>query len=104
MKQIHISTPDGRQTIYPEDQIRSLWQQGLLVDSALYWQEGMMEWRPLREYFTPAPAKAVGPPPISPPTGQPSAPSASPSLPTKPAHAVYAAVLRYAVGIALCVV
>jgi hypothetical protein len=60
MKQIHISTPKGPQTIYPEDQIRSLWQQGLLVDSALYWHESMMEWRPLREYF--APATAVAPP------------------------------------------
>jgi len=61
MKQIHISTPNGRQTIFPEDQIRRMWQEGLLVDSALYWQERMMEWRPLHEYFAPAPATAVAP-------------------------------------------
>jgi hypothetical protein len=60
MKQLHISTPNGQQTTYPEDQIRSLWQRGLLVDSALYWEESMIEWRPLREYF--AHARSVAPP------------------------------------------
>jgi hypothetical protein len=61
MKNIHISA-NGQQSIYPDDQIRRLWQQGLLGDSALYWQEGMTEWRPLREYFAPASAHIVPPP------------------------------------------
>lgn len=43
-----------------------MWQQGTLADSTLYWQEGMKDWRPLREYFSAGSGTAV-PPPLMPP-------------------------------------
>jgi hypothetical protein len=57
MSEIHVSI-NGLQSTSSDEQIRSLWQQGRLDDSALYWQAGMTEWRPLREYFTSAPASS----------------------------------------------
>jgi hypothetical protein len=67
MEQMHICTAGGQQSIYPEDQIRTMWQRGLLADSVLYWQEGMTEWRPLHEYFAPAPSSmGASLPPIPP--------------------------------------
>lgn len=47
-----------------------MWEQGLIANTALYWKEGMSEWRPLKEYFAtsetgvePPPVHAVPPPP-----------------------------------------
>jgi hypothetical protein len=39
-----------------------MWKQGVLADSTLYWQDGMTDWRPLREYFGASVAPAVPPP------------------------------------------
>jgi hypothetical protein len=56
LKQIHVITSNGQQSIFSEDKLRAMWQGGLLHDSVPYWHEGMAEWRPLREYFAPAPS------------------------------------------------
>jgi uncharacterized membrane protein YhaH (DUF805 family) len=46
---LHIS--DGGETRGPYEmgQLRSMWGQGLITAAALYWREGMEEWRPVSE-------------------------------------------------------
>ena len=61
---IHVTSPSGSQSQHEESQLRSMWEQGLLQEGTQYWKEGMSEWRPLTEYFTP-PASADTPPPIT---------------------------------------
>lgn len=61
MSTIHVTSPSGSQSQHEESQLRSMWEQGLLQDGTQYWKEGMSEWRPLSEYFTPATSGSTPP-------------------------------------------
>ncbi len=67
MSKIYITSPSGSQLEYDEDQVHSMWEQGLLKPRTQYWKEGMVEWRPLSEYFSPevSPRAAPTPPRIA---------------------------------------
>lgn len=47
-QKIHIASTDGTPHIYDESQVRGMMSQGLLRGDALYWREGMADWKPLR--------------------------------------------------------
>lgn len=51
MNAIYIVEPGGEPTIYSEQQVLSLWKQGGISSKALYWFDGMPDWRPARELF-----------------------------------------------------
>ncbi|MEK7780067.1 MAG: DUF4328 domain-containing protein [Verrucomicrobiota bacterium] len=51
MNTIHLAEPGQQPVAYPEDQARALWAQGRVTSQALYWCEGMAEWRPVTEFF-----------------------------------------------------
>ncbi len=60
MSTIFLAEPGQTQPVsYPEAQARELWTQGRVSSQALYWREGMPDWRPAHEFFTDAP---VAPP------------------------------------------
>lgn len=52
MSKIHVTSPSGNEIEYDEEQLRSMWEQGLLDSDTQYWKEGMSEWQALSEYFT----------------------------------------------------
>jgi len=56
MSAIYLIEPGGQQTFYSDEQARDLWSQGRVSPQALYWKEGMAEWRPATEFFGPGPA------------------------------------------------
>lgn len=66
MSKIHVTSPSGSQSQHEEDQLRSMWEQGLLQAGTQYWREGMVKWRPLSELFeSPRPAlPSSAPPPL----------------------------------------
>lgn len=68
MSKIHVTSPSGVQSQYQEEQLRAMWEQGLLQEGTQYWKEGMPEWKPLSDLFHVAPASAstVSPPPLQP--------------------------------------
>ena len=79
MSKIHVSN-NGEQTAYTEFELKHLWSRGQFSREALYWREGMAEWKPLSEYFEPSPARAASrlpPLPVSP---------ASPAVTASPRH------------------
>ncbi len=51
MSAIYLLEPGGQQTLYSDEQARELWSQGRVSPQALYWKEGMAEWRPASEFF-----------------------------------------------------
>ncbi len=51
MRIVHVGLPDRTQSQYTEEQVQSLWRRGQLPTSALYWIDGMPDWRPLSELF-----------------------------------------------------
>jgi hypothetical protein len=51
MSTIYIVEPGGQQTPYSEEQALALASQGRISSQALYWKEGMPEWRPAAEFF-----------------------------------------------------
>ena len=55
MADIHVHVAEGEQSIYPEEQIPELLQQGILTPETYYWKEGMADWRLLTFYKPPAP-------------------------------------------------
>ncbi|HSV73354.1 MAG TPA: GYF domain-containing protein, partial [Chthonomonadales bacterium] len=54
---IYIATSRGQEGPYPPEQVRNLWNRGLLPESARYWRQGMVDWLPVRE-FVDAPVAA----------------------------------------------
>lgn len=46
---LHISDGGETKGPYGMGQLRSMWGQGLITAAALYWREGMEEWRPVSE-------------------------------------------------------
>ncbi|GMR04819.1 MAG: hypothetical protein BMS9Abin23_0730 [Thermodesulfobacteriota bacterium] len=52
LEYIYVETPDGRKKMYPEEEAREMWSQGLIPDKALCWKEDSGGWRPAREFFT----------------------------------------------------
>jgi len=51
MSTIYIAEPGGQQATYLEEQARALWSGGGISPQALYWKEGMPDWRPAAEFF-----------------------------------------------------
>jgi uncharacterized membrane protein YhaH (DUF805 family) len=45
----HVSDGGEMRGPYEISQLRSMWGQGLITATALYWREGMEEWRPVSE-------------------------------------------------------
>lgn len=68
MSTIHVSLPSGIETEHDENEVRRLWEGGRLEDGALYWKEGMSEWRPIAELFEGSASSA--PPLVSSPAHQ----------------------------------
>jgi hypothetical protein len=67
MSIIHVASPSGKQSQHEEDQLRSMWEQGLLIEGTKYWKDGMSEWLPLASYFEPAVSRespTITPPPL----------------------------------------
>ncbi len=50
---IRVTLPEGKQAEYSEKQLRALWDQGELLEETMYWQSGMIDWRPLSELLGP---------------------------------------------------
>ncbi len=48
-KRIHILTPSGEQSEDTPSQVRYRYERGLLDPGAVYWEPGMLGWRPLSE-------------------------------------------------------
>lgn len=67
---IHVADPSGQQKEYSEQELRSLWDQGRIDSSAMYWKEGMDGWQPLAGYLSPyaPPQISVQPPSIPSPS------------------------------------
>lgn len=61
MSTIYIQTPDGQQKACEEQEVRQMWAGGQLCRDALYWKEGMAEWRPLAEMFAAPKPKVIVP-------------------------------------------
>lgn len=51
MSVIHIADSQRNRQSHETEEARRLWSQGLIPGDALYWQEGMTEWRPAVEFF-----------------------------------------------------
>lgn len=60
---IHVALPSGEKNQYEEHQLRALWNEGKITSGAVYWKEGMEEWKPLEEYMSPYATPAFGNPP-----------------------------------------
>jgi hypothetical protein len=58
---IIIVTEGGGQSTYEYERLAEMWKDGLLKAETLYWKEGMIDWRPLRELF-----EGISPPPVPP--------------------------------------
>lgn len=65
---IHVTNPTGGSTEYEENQLHTLWQSGKIQTDALYWRDGMTDWRPLSELFNPYSYTPAPPPLPSPET------------------------------------
>lgn len=69
MRTIHVAMPNGSQLQYKEEHLRTLLQSGAIPQDAMYWFEGMAEWRPIAEIYpaattpvpAPQPANVAGP-------------------------------------------
>jgi Domain of unknown function (DUF4328) len=55
---IYLRYPDGQRTKRSEEEIRRLWSSGLMPGGTIYWQEGMSEWKPLKEWLGDQPSAA----------------------------------------------
>ncbi len=82
MSKLHISQNGEAPVQYPEPEVESMFRQGRLEADAIYWKEGMSDWRPLRELFPPA---TTPPPPPAPAPAAPLSPYAPPSVNPVPA-------------------
>jgi hypothetical protein len=50
MAEIHVQTAEGKDVVYPEEEIPELLRQGALSSELYYWREGMTKWRPLSRF------------------------------------------------------
>jgi len=68
MSVIHIAEAQGSQQSYEAHEAHRLWNEGVIPRDALYWQEGMTEWRPAVDFFNsvPVPPAAAAVPPTIP--------------------------------------
>ncbi|HLJ57351.1 MAG TPA: DUF4328 domain-containing protein [Chthonomonadaceae bacterium] len=55
MRMVYVAFPDGTRVQYWEEQLRGLWQQGRIPAGAIFWLDGMPEWRPIVELLGAAP-------------------------------------------------
>jgi hypothetical protein len=55
---IYLRYPDGQRMQRSEEETRRLWSDGLVPGGTIYWQEGMSEWRPLKEWLGDRPSAA----------------------------------------------
>ncbi len=51
MVPIYLRYPDGQTTQRSEEEVRSLWENGLIPVKTIYWRTGMAEWKPLSEWL-----------------------------------------------------
>jgi hypothetical protein len=51
MSTIYIAEPGGEQTGYSEERAWKLWGQDSISRKAVYWREGMADWRPITELY-----------------------------------------------------
>jgi hypothetical protein len=86
MADIHVHVAEGEQSIYPEERIPELLQQGVLTPDTYYWREGMHKWRRLSR-FKPS-YQAVVPErrtePLPDPAGRPPRPEPGPPVAREP--------------------
>src|SRR5262245_52142352 len=61
MSAVYITEPGGQTVTYPEDRVRSLWNEGHISPKALCWTEGMPDWRLAPEFFGTKSRAATGP-------------------------------------------
>jgi hypothetical protein len=63
MSEIHIATRDGQKAVYLETEIPPAIAEGRIPDGALYWQEGMPDWRSVSELKMRLQGPSSAPPP-----------------------------------------
>ena len=63
MSEIHIATRDGQKAVYHETDISPAIAEGRIPDGALYWKEGMTDWRPVSELKMRLQGPSSAPPP-----------------------------------------
>ncbi len=51
MSKVHITFVSGEQAEYSPDQLSAMREQGQLPEGTQYWQEGMLDWQPIENYF-----------------------------------------------------
>jgi len=51
MSTIYIAEPGGEQTAYSEERALKLWSQESISRKAVYWKEGMPDWRPITDLY-----------------------------------------------------
>jgi hypothetical protein len=51
MGAIYLRYPDGQRTKRSEEETRRLWDEGLMPEGTIYWQEGMPDWKPVTEWL-----------------------------------------------------
>ena len=64
---IHVLDSNGQSSVYPEEQVLHMLQQGLLKGESLAWKEGMADWQPLFQVVPPPAAPGHPVPPLSQP-------------------------------------
>ena len=51
MEAIYLRYPDGQMTQRSEQEARRLWKEGLMPSGTIYWQEGMLAWKPVVQWL-----------------------------------------------------
>lgn len=71
MSMIHISRSGEPPVQYSESEVQSMFRSGQLDGEALYWKEGMSDWKKVQELFPPPVEAAPAPSPVRPPSPAP---------------------------------
>jgi len=68
MDAIYLRYPDGQMTQRSEEEARRLWRDGLMPSGTIYWQEGMLDWKPVTQWLGEYPVASEKPEPDKPET------------------------------------
>ena len=63
MGSFYIRYPDGQMTQRTEEEVRRLWNEGLMPNGTIYWQEGMPDWQQVSKWLGERPVASSNPSP-----------------------------------------